>query len=98
MVKRRGSIGSFFGLMLALSPLQAATLTGRVYSDQSVPVSAAVVGIQATVITSSTIASYGAVTDAQGAFTVDLPDGATYSICVGAFDRFLLNSCEWSLP
>ena len=41
--------------------------------------------------------TYRVVTDAQGKFSLDVPDTATYSVCIGSWGDSLLNSCEWSL-
>src|SRR5690348_4423810 len=89
--------GLFIGALIMAFPVGATVLTGRVYSDKGGPVDGAVIAVQATAFSTSPVVSYGAQTDAQGKFTVTIPDAATYSICVGAFDRSLLNSCEWSL-
>jgi hypothetical protein len=82
---------------LSCAILGGTTLAGRVYSDQGRPVAGALASIQRTVAIPSYLI-YRVVTDAQGKFSVDVPDTATYTVCVSSWNNQLLNSCEWSLP
>jgi hypothetical protein len=86
------SLGS---LVLAVGA-GATTLNGRVYSDSGRPVVGALATVQRTVAIAS-YTTYRIVTDAQGKFSLTVPDTATYSVCVGSWSDSLLNSCEWSL-
>jgi hypothetical protein len=74
----------------------ATTLNGRVYSDAGRPVVGALATVQRTVAIAS-YTTYRVVTNAQGKFSLTVPDTATYSVCVGSWGDSLLNSCEWSL-
>jgi hypothetical protein len=94
----RRNVVSTLVVFSALAPSAwATTLVGRITSDQISPVGGEVVSIQATVISTSTVATYRVLTDAQGKFSIAIPNPGTYSVCVGSRTRFLLNSCEWAL-
>jgi hypothetical protein len=97
---RLGSLSSavvFFSFLTLSLPAGATDLTVRVYSDSGHPVVGARASVQRTVATSTPYNTYGALTDAQGKFTLTVPDTATYSVCVGSWSDKLLTSCEWGL-
>ena len=73
-----------------------ATLVGHIYSDQGSSVANALVSVQQTVATPG-YQTYRVVTDDHGKFILSVPDGQTYSVCVGSWSSQLLNSCEWAL-
>jgi len=70
---------------------------GRVYADTGRPVEGAYVTLQPTLVSAAGYAIYRDTTNAQGKFTVEVSEPGAYTICVGAPDRKLLNSCQWSV-
>src|ERR1700693_1136 len=81
---------------LVVAPIKAANLMVRVYSDRGRPVEGALASVQRTVATAAPYSTYQVLTDAKGRFTLNVPDTATYSVCVGSWNDQLLNSCEWA--
>jgi hypothetical protein len=79
-----------------VTPVKAANLLVRVYSDRGRPVEGALASVQRTVATAAPYSTYQVLTDAKGRFSLDVPDTATYSVCVGSWNDRLLNSCEWA--
>lgn len=75
--------------------MSGATLIGRIYSDKGPPVGNILVAVQPVFAAPTGLVTYPAITDGQGRFTVTVPAGA-YSVCAGAPNQNLLNSCEWS--
>jgi len=94
LIGRRTAVICF--LLAVVSSVSAATLVGRVYSEDGPPVDGALVSAQSTTVMPSGLPQKQTVTDAQGKFTLELADGA-YSVCVVTDHKGLLNSCEWDL-
>jgi hypothetical protein len=94
LIGRRTVIICF--LLAVISSVSAATLVGRVYSDDGRPVDGVLISAQPTIVTSSGLPQSQTITDTQGKFVLTVAEGE-YSVCAVSDHKGLLNSCEWDL-
>src|SRR5262249_34896323 len=81
-------------------PSSASDLNGIVTSSNRKPVAHAIVGVHRSSIDGPlpTTESHGAITNADGTFTVKNLNDGPYVICVLAPGEELLDPCQWSRP